>query len=78
MRVDFSNLTDEELEEMKDKIIKEVSVRRAKEREQVREELKKMLIRINELQDMYDFEISCTDEYDGCRVSSAIEFELEN
>ena len=76
MRVDFSNLTDEELEEMKDKIIEEVSIRRAKEREQASEELEKLLVRINELQDEYGFGVSCLDGCSGDWIESAVDFNL--
>lgn len=73
--MDFSKLTEEELEEARDALNEEIGRRRAKEREQAREELGKLLNRVIELQDMYGFEISCEDDC-GSWISSVDNFVL--
>lgn len=73
--MDFSKLTEEELQATRDAINEEIGRRRAIEREKHREELKELLNRVNELQDMYGFEISCEDDC-GDWISSADNFVL--
>lgn len=75
MKLDFENLTDEELENIRKTLTAEISRRREIEKELAREELEKLIDRVNELQYKYDFKISC-EEADGCWISSASEFEL--
>lgn len=75
MKLDFENLTDEELENIRKTLTAEISRRREIEKELAREELEKLIDRVNELQYKYDFEISC-EECDGSWVTSASEFEL--
>ena len=74
--MDFSKLTIKELEETKNALNAEINKKREEEREQARKELENLLNRINELQDEYDFQISC--EY-LCEdwISSASNFKLE-
>ena len=74
MKLDFENLTDEELENIRKTLTAEISRRREIEKELAREELAKLLDRVNELQYTYGFEISCK-EYDGSYISSALEFQ---
>lgn len=74
--MDFSKLTDEELEKAKEIVNAEINKRYREERERAREELEKLLGRVNELQDKYGFEISCVDEYDGSWIDSASDFAL--
>lgn len=75
--MDFSKLTDEELENARTIVNAEINKRYKAEREKCEEELEKLLDRVNELQDKYGFEISCVDEYDDCRISAS-DFELDN
>ena len=75
MKLDFENLTDEELENIRRTLTAEISRRREIEKELAGEELAKLLARVNELQYTYGFEISC-EEYDGSYISSASEFQL--
>lgn len=73
--MDFSKLTDEELEKAKEIVNAEINKRYKEEKEQARKELEKLLGRVNELQYKYDFEISCED-YDGSWIESASDFAL--
>ena len=73
--MDFSKLTDEELENARKIVNGEINKRKQVEKELAREELEKLLGRVNELQYKYDFEISC-EEDDGSWISSASDFEL--
>jgi hypothetical protein len=75
MKLNFENLTDEELENIRKTLTAEISRRREIEKELASEELENLLDRINELQYTYGFEISCR-EYDGSWISSASEFTL--
>jgi hypothetical protein len=75
MKPNFTNLTDKELEEMKNALNTEINRRKEVEKELAREELAELLDRINELQYKYGFEISC-EEDDGSWISSASEFQL--
>lgn len=74
--MNFSDLTDVELEEAKNVLNEEINKRYKEGKEKHKEELIKLLNRINELQDKYDFEISCEDDYDSSWISSAVNFEL--
>jgi hypothetical protein len=74
--MDFSKLTNEELEKAKEIVNAEINKRHKEEKEERREELEKLLNRVNELQDKYDFEIDCEDD-DGYWVSSVSNFELK-
>lgn len=74
MKLDFKNLTDEELENIRKTLTAEIS-RREIEKELAREELEKLIDRVNELQYRYGFEISC-EECDGSWVTSVSEFQL--
>jgi hypothetical protein len=76
--MDFTNLTDEELEQAREIVNAEITKRYMKEKEEHKEELIKLLNRVNELQDKYCFEISCDDDDNGCWASSASNFKLEN
>ena len=75
MKLDFENLTDEELENIRRTLTAEISRRREIEKELAGGELAKLLDRVNELQYKYGFEISC-EEDDGSWISSASEFQL--
>jgi hypothetical protein len=73
--MDFSKLTDEELKEIRSTLNAEIGRREEIERQNVKTELKCLLERVNELQDEYDFEISCKD--DDCDwIPSASNFVL--
>lgn len=73
--MDFSKLTEEELQATRDALNEEIGRRREIEREQAREELGELLNRIIELQDMYGFVIGCEDDC-GSWISSADNFVL--
>lgn len=73
--MDFSKLTEEELQATRDALNEEIDRRREAEREQAREELGALLNRVIELQDMYGFVISCEDDC-GDWISSADNFVL--
>ena len=73
--MDFSKLTDEELENARKIVMAEINKRKEVEKELAREELIKLLNRVNELQDKYDFEITCEDD-DEYYISSVSNFEL--
>lgn len=73
--MNFSDLTMAELEKTKDALNAEINKRKQVEKGLAREELEKLLGRVNELQYKYDFEISC-EEYDGNWISSALNFKL--
>jgi hypothetical protein len=73
--MDFSKLTEEELQATRDALNEEIGRRREIEREQAREELGKLLNRVIELQDIYGFEIACEDDC-GSWISSADNFVL--
>ena len=61
MEIDFTKLTDAELEKINKKLKAEIDRRKKIEEELAREELKKLLDRLNELQEKYDVIISCRD-----------------
>lgn len=71
--MDFSKLTNEELEKAREIVNAEIN----KRYKEAKEELEKLLDRVNELQNEYNFEISCDDEYSSCRISAS-DFELES
>jgi hypothetical protein len=73
--MDFSKLTDEELENARKIVNAEINKRKQVEKDLARKELEKLLGRVNELQYKYDFEISCED-YDGSWIESASDFAL--
>jgi hypothetical protein len=73
--MDFSKLTEEELQATRDAINEEIGRRREIERNQAREELGELLNRVIELQDMYGFVIACEDDC-GSWISSADNFAL--
>lgn len=72
MKPNFTDLTDKELEEMRNALNTEVNRRKE---ELARGELAKLLDRVNELQYKYDFKISC-EECDGSWISSVSGFQL--
>jgi len=76
--MDFSNFTNEELEQAREIVNAEINKRYKEEKEKRAEELIKLLNRVNELQDKYCFEISCSDDENGYWTSSASNFKLEN
>ena len=59
--MDFSKMTDAELRELNKALATEITKRKEVEKDLAREELKKLLDRVNELQEEYDFQISCCD-----------------
>jgi DNA mismatch repair ATPase MutS len=61
--MDFSRMTDAELRKINEELTTEITRRAEIEKELAREELEKLLNRVNELQEKYDFEIEC---YDVC------------
>lgn len=73
--MDFSKMTDAELSELNKVLDAEITKRREVEKELAIEELKKLLDRVNELQNKYNFEISCCDVYDDW-IDSAHDFEF--
>ena len=75
--MNFSDLTDVELEKTKNALNAEINKRKEVEREKCMAELECLLYRVNELQDEYGFRISCED-YSGDWISSVSNFELEN
>lgn len=75
MKLDFTDLTDKELEEMRSALNTEINRRKEIEKDLARGELAKLLDRVNELQYKYGFEISC-EEADGSWISSVSEFQL--
>ena len=74
--MDFSKLTDEELEQARTIVNAEINKRYKEEKERAREELIKLLKRVNELQDKYDFEICCEEDNYGDWIESASDFKL--
>ena len=74
--MDISNLTDEELEAARQALNAEINKRKESERKLAKEELARLLDRVNELQYKLGFEISCRDD-DGDWISCATDFELE-
>lgn len=73
--MDFTRLTDEELEKAKESVIAEIDRRKEVEKELAIEELEKLLERVNELQNKYDFKITCLDS-NGCYELHCYHFEL--
>ena len=70
-------MTDAELRELNKAVSTEVTKRKEAEKELAREELIKLLDRVNELQEQYDFEIACYDLYSEW-VDGAHSFEFRN
>jgi DNA mismatch repair ATPase MutS len=64
-KMDFSRMTDAELRKINEELTTEITRRAEIEKELAREELEKLLNRVNELQEKYDFEIECYDIYDN-------------
>lgn len=73
--MDFTRLTDEELEKAKESVIAEMDRRKEVEKELAIEELEKLLERVNELQNKYNFKITCLDS-NGCYELHCYHFEL--
>jgi len=73
--MEFSKMTDVELRELNEALVTEINRRKEAEKDLASEELIRLLDRVNELQEQYNFEIACYDGYNEW-IDSAHDFEF--